>query len=113
MTLHVNNYLPSLEELHEHFKKQLEGKYNCALVPDRFSLTFTGPQKCVLIQKSLLIGVGIVVNKGTNSIDIDGIVPNPVLDRIVFGNFLTRLLLIKPWKKLEKEVARVLSARFN
>ncbi len=108
MTLHLNSIVPSVNTLHEIINASMATKYSCALVPDRFSLNFSQPKQCVLIKKSGMIGVGIFVNEKKNSIDIDGIVPNQVLDRVVFGNYFTRLLLLGQFKKLEKEVAGLL-----
>ncbi len=48
------------------------------------------------------MGVGVFVNEKKNIVDIDGIVPNMVLEKTIFGNFITRLLLLLPgtsWKR--------------
>jgi uroporphyrinogen-III decarboxylase len=113
MTLQLNTTAPTINELHELIKKNLDGKYTCDVVHDRWSVNFSGPKKCVLIKKSGMIGVGVFVNEKKNIVDVDGIVPNQVLDRVVFGNFVTRLLLVSSWNKLEKEVAQVLNAKFS
>jgi len=108
MTLQMNQILPSVDTLHELVKQSLDDKYACALIADRFTLNFSWPKQCVLIKKSAIIGVGLFVNEEKNSIDIDGVVPNKILDRVVFGNYFTRLMLLGQFKKLEKEVAGIL-----
>lgn len=113
MTLQLSGATPSVNELHTIIKKHLDGKYTCDLVHDRWSLNFSGPKKCVLIKKSGMIGVGVFVNEKKNIVDVDGIVPNQILDRVVFGNFITRLLLVSSWNKLEAEVANVLNEKLS
>jgi hypothetical protein len=115
MTLHLNQnqIVPSVKTLHDMVKDTLSAKYTCAVIPDRFTLSFSQPKQCVLIKKSIIIGVGVFVNEKANSIDVDGIVPNQILDRVVFGNYVTRLLLLPNFKKMEKEVADLLKAKLQ
>jgi hypothetical protein len=113
MTLQLNQIVPSITILHEMVKDTLHSKYKCELIHDRFSINFSHPKKCVLIKKSAIIGVGIFVNEKKNTIDVDGIVPNQILDRVVFGNYITRLLLLRPWKLLEGEVTKILAAKLQ
>ena len=113
MTLKLNSAVPTINELHDIIKKNLDGKYSCDIVHDRWSVNFSGPKQCVLIKKSGMIGVGIFVNEKKNIVDVDGIVPNMVLDRVVFGNYITRLLLVSSFNKLEAEVAQVLNTKLS
>ena len=112
MTLQLTNTVPTLNELHELIKKGLDGKYTCDLVHDRWTLNFSA-QKCVLIKKSGSVGVCVVVNEKKKIVDVDGIVPNMILEKVVFGNFIARLLLVPSFNKLEAEVANVLKATLS
>lgn len=113
MTLQLNQAVPSVNELHTIIQQHLQGKYACDVVHDRWSVNFSGPKQCVLIKKSGMIGVGIFVNEKKNIVDVDGIVPNQILDRVVFGNFITRLLLLSTWNKMEAEIAEVLNKKLS
>lgn len=110
MKLEVKNssILP-INELFELIKSNLNGKYTCELVNDRWSLPSIS--KCVLIKKSGIIGVSVKVNEKKNKVDIDGIVPHMILERIFFRNVLTRLLLLSSWNKLESEVADIIKTK--
>ena len=108
MNLQLTNTVPSINELHEMIKTNLERKYACDVVNDRWTLNFSGPKKCVLIKKSGMVGVCVCVNEKKKVVDIDGIVPNQILEKVVFGNYLTRLLLMPSFKKLEAEVKNAL-----
>lgn len=112
MNLQLTNAVPSINELHEMIKTKLERKYACDIVNDRWTLNFSGPTKCVLVKKSGVVGVCVCVNEKKKIIDIDGIVPNQILDKVVFGNFITRILLISFFKKLETEVKNALKEEF-
>jgi hypothetical protein len=114
MTLQVKNstILP-INELFDLIKTKLDGKYTCELVDDRWELNLSGPKKCVLIKKTSFIGVSVNVNEKKKIVDVDGIVPNMILERIFFRNVLTRLLLLSSWNKLESEVADVLKTRLT
>lgn len=113
MTLELKQKAPSVQELHDIIKQQLSGKYSCDIVHDRWSINLSGPKNCVLIKKSGMMGVGVFVNEKKNIVDVDGIVPNMVLERTVFGNFITRLLLVSGWNKLEAEVAGAITAKIS
>jgi hypothetical protein len=113
MTLQLKQSPPSLQELHAIIQQQLSGKYSCDIVHDRWSVNLSGPRNCLLIKKSGMIGVGVFVNEKKNLLDVDGIVPNMVLDRTVFGNFVTRLALLPSWNKLEAEVAAALQSKIS
>ena len=104
MTLQFNNTVPTINELYDLIKKNIGSKYQCDLVHDRWNINFSAPKQCIMIKKSHAVGIGIFVNEKKNIIDVDGIVPNQILDRVVFGNYVTRLLLIPSWNKLEKEI---------
>jgi hypothetical protein len=111
MTIELKQTPPSLQELHAIIQQKLSGKYSCDIVHDRWSINLSGPKNCVLIKKSGVMGVGVFVNEKKNIVDIDGIVPNMVLEKTIFGNFITRLLLLPSWNKLEAEVAEALQAK--
>jgi hypothetical protein len=113
MTLELKQTPPSVQELHEIIKQKLSGKYSCDIVHDRWSINLSGPKNCVLIKKSGMVGVGVFVNEKKNKVDVDGIVPNMVLERTIFGNFLTRLLLVSSWNKLEAEVVEAIQAKLS
>lgn len=113
MTLELKQAPPSVQELHAIIKQKLSDKYSCDIVHDRWSVNLSGPKNCVLIKKSGVIGVGIFVNEKKNKVDVDGIVPNMVLEKTVFGNFITRLLLLPSWNKLEAEVTEALQAKIS
>ncbi|OQP65470.1 hypothetical protein A3860_17550 [Niastella vici] len=108
-----NSKVLPIDELHDFIKTKLEGKYTCELVHDRWNINFSAPKKCVLIKKSGIIGVGVFVNEKKNKVDVDGIVPNMILERIFFRNVLTRLLLLSSWNKLEAEVSDVLRTKLS
>jgi hypothetical protein len=113
MTLQLKNPVLPINELHDLIKEKLDGKYTCELVHDRWSINFSAPKKCVLIKKTGIIGVGVFVNEKKNIVDVDGIVPHMILERIFFRNVLTRLLLVYSWNKLEAEVADVLKTKLS
>lgn len=113
MTLQLQQTPPSVQELHAIIKQQLSGKYSCDIVHDRWSINLSGPKNCVVIKKSGTVGVGVFVNEKKNTVDVDGIVPNMVLDRTLFGNFLTRLILLPSWNKLEAEVSAALQTKIS
>lgn len=113
MTLQMNKTTPSINKLHEIIQQSLGSKYKCDMVNDRWSLNFStnmDSRRCVLVKKSGAVGICVVVNTKKNEIDVDGVVPNQVLDRVVFKTYLSRLLLLSSWRKMENEVAGVLKA---
>lgn len=113
MTLQLTNAVPTIDELYEIIKKNLDGKYATDVVNDRWTLSFSGPKKCVLIKKSGAVGVCVVVNEKKKIVDVDGIVPNQILEKVVFGNYITRLLLVPSFNKLEAEVADALKTKLS
>ena len=114
MTLQLNQVVPTIQTLHEMVgKTALPSEYKCELIQDRFTLSFSQPRQCILVKKSEIIGVGLFVNEKTNSIDIDGIVPNKILNQVFFRNYFTRLLLIRAFRRMENEVAKVLTNQFQ
>jgi hypothetical protein len=76
-------------------------------------LSFSQPRQCILVKKSEIIGVGLFVNEKTNRIDIDGVVPNKIVNQLFFRNYFTRLLLIRAFRQMESEVAKVLTNQFQ
>ncbi len=112
MTLQYNNEVPTLTQLQTVLQTQLGAKYECRVVHDRWTLNFSGAQ-CVLVKKSGTVGICVAVNEKNKKIDVDGIVPNQVIEKIFFNNFATRLLLTSSWNKLEKEVAEAIRAKLS
>ncbi len=112
MTIKYNSNVPTLIELHNAIKEALGNKYECSIVHDRWTLNFKGAQ-CVLVKKTGMLGICVAPNEKKQIVDVDGIVPNQVLDKVVFGNFVTRLLLVAPWNKLEQEVASAIRAKLS
>lgn len=104
MTLDYNNNIPSLNQLQQALQEQLGHKYECKVVQDRWTLNFSGAQ-CVLVKKNGIAGICVALNEKKGEVDVDGIVPNQVIEKIFFSNYVTRLLLLSSWNKLEKEVA--------
>lgn len=113
MELPITRRVPSIAELHDIVKTKLAGKYTCDVVYDRWSLSLKTDKKCVLIKKSGMVGVGVFLNEQKGVVDIDGIVPSQVLDKTIFGNFITRLLLVSSWNKLEAEVTDALRSKLS
>lgn len=110
MTLEYNQNIPTLVQLQDAIREKLGDKYECKLIHDRWTLNFSGAQ-CVLVKKTGTIGACVVVNDKKGIVDVDGVVPNQVLERLFFRNFLTRLLLLSSWNKLEQEVAEAIRAK--
>lgn len=111
MTLEYNNNIPTLNQIQQVLQEQLGHKYECTVVHDRWTLNFSGAQ-CVLVKKNGVSGICVVPNEKKKIVDVDGIVPNMVIEKIFFNNFATRLLLLSSWNKLEKEVAEAIKAKF-
>lgn len=112
MTLDYNNNVPSLIQLQQVLQDQLGHKYICKVVHDRWTLNFSGAQ-CVLVKKNGVAGICVALNSKKGEVDVDGIVPNQVIERIFFNNFVTRLLLLSLWNKLEKEVAEAIRTKLH
>lgn len=112
MTIEYNSNVPTLNQLHSTIQEALGAKYECKIVHDRWTLNFSGAQ-CVLVKKTGMIGICVVPDEKKKKVDVDGIVPNQVIEKVFFGNFVTRLLLLSPWNKLEQEVASAIRAKLS
>lgn len=113
MTIQLNKTTPSINKVHEIIQQTLGSKYKCDLIDDRWTLNFSTnleSRRCVLVKKSGSVGICVVVNPKKNEIDVDGVVPNQILDKVVFKTYISRMFLISSWKKMENEVAGVLQA---
>jgi hypothetical protein len=110
MTLEYNSNIPSLNQIQQVLQEQLGHKYECKVVHDRWTLNFSGAQ-CVLVKKNGVAGICVALNEKKKEVDVDGIVPNMVIEKIFFNNFATRLLLLSSWNKLEKEVAEAIRTK--
>lgn len=112
MTLEYNSNVPTLIQLHNALKDALGSKYECSIVHDRWTVNFSGAQ-CVLVKKTGLLGICVALNEKKQRVDVDGIVPNQVIEKIFFSNFATRLLLLPKWNQLEQEVATAIRAKLS
>lgn len=110
MTLQYNGNVPTLSQLQNVIQETLGDKYECSVLHDRWTINFSGAQ-CVLVKKSGTVGICVAVNDKKQKVDVDGVVPNKYLEQIFFKNYLTRLLLVSSWNKMEKEVAEAIRAK--